>query len=442
MHSRILIAGTHSGCGKTTVTLALLSALKNRGIPLAAFKCGPDYIDPMFHRAVLGLPSHNLDPFFCGADGLCSLLSRHGEALSVIEGVMGYYDGVGPTGSYSTYEVAKKAATPVILVVNVAGLYQSAGAVLLGYSSFRSDSGIRGVIFNGASQSTYPAYRWAAEALGLLPLGFLPREAALEIESRHLGLFTANEVEGLSKKLLRLSELAEAHIDLAGVLALSREAPPLSAPPVLSAVPNRAVRIAVARDEAFCFLYEENLELLCALGAELCFFSPIRDARLPLGIQGLYLPGGYPELHLSALTHNTSMREDIKKAVESGLPTIAECGGFLYLHAHLDGLPMAGVIRADASRTARLQRFGYVTLTANRDNLLCSAGDSIRAHAFHYYESADCGDGFTADRPSGGSYPCAHGSASLYAGFPHLYFPSNPEFPKRFLERAFVYAAR
>ena len=441
MNDRILIAGTNSGCGKTTVTLALLAAFAAGGKPLSAFKCGPDFIDPMFHRRILGLPSYNLDPFFCNGSQLCSLLARGNGSLSVIEGVMGYYDGVGAQGAFSTCEVAQKTRTPVLLVVNTAGMHTSAGAILRGFRLFREENQITGVIFNNASPMTYASLRQLAEAEGLRPFGCLPRCAQISVGSRHLGLITADEISDWQEKLARLGQLAREHLDLDGIAALAASAPALAQADALVAAPAH-VRVAVAKDEAFCFLYEENLAALRQAGAEIVFFSPLRDRALPPDVGGLYLPGGYPELYAQALSKNAAMREAVRRAIGAGMPTVAECGGFLYLHDTLDGIPMVGVIHAAAVKTDRLQRFGYVTLQAGEDNLLCRAGATIRSHEFHYYDSADCGDGFRAEKPVGGkSWDCVHVSDTLYAGFPHLYLPSNPGFARAFADKAVAFAA-
>ena len=440
MNDRVLIAGTNSGCGKTTVTCALLRALNNRGINLQSFKCGPDYIDPMFHREVIGVPARNLDPFFSLPEQLRCQLGGAAGRVSVLEGVMGYYDGIGPAGDCSTCHVAQATGTPVILTVNVRGMYTSAGALIRGFRDFRPESGVTGVIFNQASPMLYGDLCKIAEDAGVKPLGYLPRAEEAVIGSRHLGLITAAEIADLQQRLDRLGQLAEQYLDLDGILALAAEAPELPKPQPVAPI-AQGVRIAVARDEAFCFLYEENLQLLEGLGCELVFFSPLRDEHLPRNVQGLYLPGGYPELHLAELSRN-SIRNEIRNAIETGLPTVAECGGFLYLHDTLDGAEMAGVIHAAAFGTKKLQRFGYVTLTAERDNLLCRTGESIRAHEFHYYDSEDNGSGFTAAKPSGKrSWPCVHTTETLYAGFPHLYFPANPAFAKNYVRKAATYAA-
>jgi len=439
--TRIMIAGTHSGCGKTTVTCAVLSALKARRPKVAAFKCGPDYIDPLFHREALGVPSHNLDPFFCSGGQLRSLLSAGGGAISVIEGAMGYYDGIGPAGEASSYACARATDTPVALVVDASGVYASAGAILQGYRDFRPGAAIRGVIFNNAPPQLYPGLCRLAEQAGVRPLGFLPRRPELSVGSRHLGLIAPGEIADIRAKLRSLGELAFRYLDLEGLAALAAAAPPLPA----AAVPPQPLaktRIAVARDRAFCFLYQENLELLESLGCALAYFSPLNDPALPERIGGLYLPGGYPELHVEALSNNTSMLRSIGEAVAAGLPTVAECGGFLYLHESLDDVPLAGVIRARAYKTRRLQRFGYCTLTAETDNLLCAAGDILRAHEYHYYESEDPGKGFMAAQPmSGRSWRCVHATDTLYAGFPHLYFYANPALAKAFVRKAAAYAS-
>lgn len=437
---RILIAGTHSGCGKTTFTTGLLWALKQQGHTLHAFKCGPDYIDPMFHRGAIGLHSGNLDPFFNTGEQLCARLS--GEGLAVIEGVMGYYDGIGTQGEGATYHVARETKTPVVLVVDARGQYTSAGAVLRGFMDFRPESNIRGVIFNNASPMLYRGLREIAEDAGTEPLGFLPGDARVSVGSRHLGLITAAEIKDLQEKLKTLGEIAGECIDIGRLLDLASLAPDLEEP-AAALTPLGSVRIAVARDEAFCFVYQENLDLLAALGCELAFFSPIHDTELPGDIGGLYLPGGYPELHLPALSGNTSMLACVRTAVMGGLPTIAECGGFLYLHDFLDGAPMAGVIHAGAYKTNKLQRFGYAVLRANENNLICPAGAEMRVHEYHYYESESCGNGFTARKPGGEKqWECAHATDSLYAGFPHLYFPAMPELAENFTRKAMEYAGK
>lgn len=436
--SRLLLAGTGSGCGKTTVTTALLRALQHRGVPLAAFKCGPDYIDPMFHTEALGVPSRNLDLFFVDETEVRGQLARHVPAngVGIIEGVMGFYDGVsGNTDTASAAHLARATDTPAVLIVRPRGQSLSLAAEIRGFRDFAPNT-LAGVILNGVSAGMYPFYRAIAEKAGLPVFGFLPPVPEAEIPDRHLGLVTAAEIGDLQMRLDRLADAAEQGLDLDGLLSLARTAPPLvdETAPIMPVV-DKPVRIAVAQDKAFCFYYADNFDVLRALGAELVPFSPLSDETLPDGVDGLYLGGGYPELHAAQLSANRTMRGSIRDAVLGGLPTIAECGGFLYLHRTLDGAEMANVIDADATLTKKLQPFGYVTLTARRDNLLCCAGGQIRAHEFHYAVSSNAGTDFNAVKPNGRAWACVHADETLYAGFPHQYFRANPAFAAHFVRR-------
>ena len=439
---RLLFAAPSSGSGKTTVVCGLLRALKNRGKAVRAFKCGPDFIDPLFHETVVGVPSGTLDLFFPPADQLRQLFCRHaaGAEISLVEGVMGYYDGLGAaTDRASSYEAAKALDAPVILVVDSRGQSLSALATLEGFLRFRPDSRIRGVIFNRMSEGVYAALRPEAEKLGVKPLGYVPKVPELMIESRHLGLVTPGEIEDLGQKLDALAALLEKTVDMDGLLTLAGSAPALDAPPVPPIPSMPRTKIAVARDEAFCFLYRDNLDLLEDCGAELLFFSPLRDAALPEGAQGLILPGGYPELYAKALSENESMLRSVREAIEGGLPCLAECGGFLYLHRELEDMagrqwPMVGVLDARAYRTNRLGRFGYITLTPKGNTAFLPAGESIRGHEFHYFESESCGDALRAQKPAGSrAWDCCHSRGNLLMGFPHLYYPSDPQLIERFL---------
>lgn len=434
---RIVLAGTNSGCGKTTLTCAVLQALVDRGMQVSSCKCGPDYIDPMFHSRIIGARSTNLDPFFFSPNTLRWLLAKNGRDrdVSVIEGVMGYYDGIGITDPRaSTYEVAQTTNSPVVLVVGVGGASLSVLAVIQGFLTLYPDNNIRGVILNRCSPMLYPAL---AEEIrrrfgpAVEPLGYLPAMPACSLESRHLGLVTAAEVADLREKLSLLSRQAQETIDLEGLLRLARSAEPLACTPL---VPEKQepVRIAVARDKAFCFYYEDSLDVLREMGAELVDFSPLSDAGLPENIHGLYLGGGYPELYTQELSENTTMRASIRAALEGGLPCIAECGGFMYLTEHIAGVPMAGFLSGGCADKGHLVRFGYVELTARRDNLLCRTGESIRGHEFHHWDADDSGDGFTARRLSGRSWNCVVATPTLYAGFPHFHFCANPAFARNF----------
>lgn len=435
---RLVLAGTHSGCGKTTVTCAVLQALVERGLSVGAFKCGPDYIDPMFHSRVIGAKSGNLDSFFFPDHTLRYLLARRSgdREVSILEGVMGYYDGLGlTTTAASTYEVASITESPVVLVVDAKGASLSVLAVMEGFLRFVPDSGIQGVILNRCSASAYPALRQAVERRfggRVRPLGFLPALPECTLESRHLGLVTADEVQDLRTKLHTLAVQAEKTLELDSLLALAHTAPALECGDETLPRREERVRIAVARDRAFCFYYEDSLMALTDLGAELVPFSPLADKALPQDIQGLYLGGGYPELYAQTLSDNVTMRRSIFAALEWGLPCVAECGGFMYLTERIGAYPMVGFLRGGSCDAGKLTRFGYVQLHAEEDSMLCAAGDTLPAHEFHHWDSDDTGHGFTAEKPSGRRWPCVHVSDTLYAGYPHFHFYAAPHAAVRF----------
>ena len=432
---RLVVGGTGSGCGKTTVVCAILQALKNRRHSVASFKCGPDYIDPMFHSEIIGAPSTNIDLFFSDESAARSLFAKHAGELNVIEGVMGYYDGIAMDSEMaSTHHMARALNAPSILVVNVRGIALSAAAVVNGYLKLREPSGIRGVIFNNASAATYPSLKAAVEKeCGVPVYGYLPHDPEYALESRSLGLVTAQEVKDLRGKMQLLADQAEESIDLDGLIGLMQSQTPIEMEHSHTGKMGD-VRIAVARDKAFCFYYRDNLEMLEELGAQLIWFSPLEDKNLP-ACDGLMLGGGYPELHAEQLSGNRTMLDNIKAAVLGGLPTIAECGGFMYLTDSIEGEAMVGAIGTDCLNTEKLRRFGYITITADRDSLLLAKGQSIRGHEFHYFDADDPGQGLSAHKPSGRSWKCAHINDALYAGYPHVYFPSNPEVAKRFIKK-------
>ena len=434
---RLLIAGTNSGCGKTTVTCAILQALVNAGVPIAAAKCGPDYIDPMFHREIIGAKSSNLDPFFFDDDTLRFLLAQNGAGkdVTVIEGVMGYYDGIGLDSSRaSTFEVAQRTESPVVLVLNAKGAGLSVLAVLDGFLHFATENRIRGVILNGCTAMSYPTLaRAIEERFGVRACGFLPQMPDCSLESRHLGLITAAEVNDLKEKMQRLAAKARETIDLNALLQIAKSAPPLTftSPDIPAA--GEHVRIGVARDRAFCFYYEDSLELLRRLGAELVPFSPLSDERLPEDLHGLYLGGGYPELYAERLEANAAIRASIRTAVERGLPCVAECGGFMYLTESIAGHAMVGALPGDCFDTGKLTRFGYITATAREGSLLCRAGEQVPMHEFHHWDTPLPGSAFLAEKPSGKQWRCAYATDTLYAGFPHFHFYAKPVMAQRFL---------
>lgn len=439
---RLLVAAPASSSGKTTVTCALLAALNRRGLNPCGFKCGPDYIDPMFHRSVLGVESHNLDLFFTSAPDLRKLFGNWcaGHGAAVCEGAMGFYDGVAFTHRASAWEVADTLELPVLLVVKPGGAAVTLAAQICGLRDFRPSSHLVGILLNQCSPELCRRLAPMLEQeTGLPVLGCLPRVEGAQVPSRHLGLQTAGEIENLEEQIGALADALEANADLDRLLRLC--AGPEEQRELPESVPPRAA-IAVARDEAFCFLYAETLEALERAGAELRFFSPLHDCRLPEGVGGIYLPGGYPELYARALADNRSMRGEIRLAVERGVPTVAECGGFLYLGQALtapDGQswPMAGVLPGEGIPKGKLVRFGYACLYAREDSLLFRAGESVPVHEFHHWDSTENGGAFTARKPgTDREWACGFATQTLYAAFPHLYFAGRPRLAQRFVAAA------
>lgn len=450
---RVLVAAPASGAGKTTFTCGLLRLLMRRGLAPLACKCGPDYIDPAFHAEVVGAPSRNLDLFFSSPDQVRWQAAgderTRGCGVAVIEGAMGFYDGIATSDEASAWDVARTTETPVLLLVDGRGRALSIAAVVGGFAAFRSPSNVGGVVLNRVSASTYLRLKEVIEReCGVEVLGYVPMLEDCSLESRHLGLVAASEVVDLRKRVDRIADALEGTLDVEGVLRLARSAPGLvCAAPAASASVEGSPVVAVARDAAFSFYYEDSLRALEQAGARLTFFSPLRDASLPEGACGLYLGGGYPELHARELAENASMLSAVRRAVEGGMPTLAECGGFLYLHRQLEDAdghvwPLAGVIDARAFRTSRLGRFGYITLTAHEDGLLCAAGEQMRAHEFHYWDSEQPGCAFTAKKPrSARSWECGISTPALYAGFPHIPLYALPAQTRRFVEACARYGA-
>ena len=449
---RILLAAGSSGSGKTLITCGLLEALVERGLKTASFKCGPDYIDPMFHSRVIGTKSRNLDTFFTGSEVTKYLLTRNARdcEIAVMEGVMGFYDGVaGTTTTASAYDLAKVTDTPVILIVNSRGMSVSLVAYVKGFLEYKKDSHIKGVIFNQMSPMLYPRMKkLLEEELGVAVLGYVPKVEDCVIESRHLGLVLPDEIPELKDRLHKLAGVLEETLDIDRILELAGEAPDL-----LDAKPesvtdfrlSEPVRIGVAEDEAFCFFYADNFRLLGEMGAEIVPFSPMEDKQLPDDLDGLLLYGGYPELNGKKLEQNTTMKDMIREKLKAGMPCMAECGGFMYLHEEMEGMDgnfyqMAGVIPGKAYRTPKLSRFGYVTLTQKKPALGMEDFGEIPAHEFHYFDSENCGGDFHAAKPeSKRGWDCIHGTDTMLAGFPHLYYYGNPEVPKAFLKKCLAY---
>ena len=488
-----MISAMNSGSGKTIVSCALMRAFARRGMTVAGAKCGPDYIDPMFHTRVLGVPSRNLDLFLQGEAGVRQTLSRIQGDILIMEGAMGFYDGINGTDASSAWNVAEVTGTPVILVLKPRGQSLTLAAQVCGMLAFRKPSRIAGLFLTDTRPSLYSHLKPILEQeTGLPVLGFLPPMEQAVIESRHLGLVTAAEIADLNARFDVISEELAKNTDLDWMIAIAGNEPWIVTAgydslseisgndsltefahldenshragsmteawkkteegqntllsdssarkdlPGTDAEGRKLCRIAVARDEAFCFYYQDNLDILAFAGAELVYFSPLRDEILPAA-DGLYLGGGYPELYLKELSENIKMRQNIYNAVQRGMPVVAECGGFLYLNQSVGEWPMTGVLPGEGFNSGRLKRFGYLSLQAEKDSLLFRAGEKIPAHEFHYYDSSCCGQDLLAEKPDGRSWPCGYATDTMYAGFPHLHFGGKTPMAERFVRAAAAY---
>lgn len=450
--SRIILTAISSGSGKTIVTCGLLKALKNRGLYPQAYKCGPDYIDPMFHTRVIGVPSENLDTFFMNEKQIKKLLAGNenkktdSKEIQVIEGAMGIFDGLGGVSSKgSVYDVACQTSSPILLLVDAKGMGPTMIAVIRGILEQDTEHLIQGIILNQISKGFYDTISpLLEEKTHLSVLGFIPKMQGIHLDSRHLGLKLPGEIIDLEDMVERIAKQIEESVNLDRLLEIAAKAPnfaDVAKDAKLNAVnpKQEPVRLAIAKDEVFCFYYEENLRLLQKAGVSLVPFSPIHDQKLPENISGILLGGGYPELRLQELCENISMRESIKKAIESGMPSMAECGGFMYLHDSIQdenavSYEMVGAISGECYNTGKLCRFGYVDL---------EIGDyRVKGHEFHYFDSSANGSDAIAVKPvSGKSWKFGYVSENHIWGYPHLYYGSCPKMVYDFVKEMRKYEA-
>lgn len=444
--NRIVIAGTHSGCGKTTISLGIMAALTERGKRVAPFKVGPDYIDPGFHAFVTGNSSHNLDSWLLSEETVKFLFQRNmkNHDIGVIEGVMGLFDGFGTEKDQgSTAHVSKIINAPVILVIDAKAMASSAAAVALGFKLYDEGVSVKGIILNRVSgKSHYDLLKTAIERDTKIPcLGYLPSNFDISLNSRHLGLIPAEEVDSLKEKIKMLTQMIEQHIDLDIFEEIA------ASPPVPSNVKNpcdeikgngNGIKLGIARDKAFSFYYQDNLKLLEEIGVELIPFSPLYDKDIPDGIHGLYIGGGFPEIFAKELQDNAEFRNSIRKYLENGLPAYAECGGLMYLTESIEDMGgnnynMVGFFPTKSKMTKRLQRFGYVEVhTESRVE--------IKGHEFHrsiietkpelnyYYDVFKIRNKEIVDRWKEGLI-----KKNTVAGYPHIHFYSNLDFVMEFI---------
>ena len=439
MNSRqpaLLLAGTQSGCGKTTVSLGIMAALTKEKMPVQPFKCGPDFIDPSLHRLVTGRLSRTLDVRMCGADYVQTLFARHAprHGISIIEGVMGLFDG----GNGSAARLAKLLGLPVILIIDVHAAAESAAAIIKGFESFDPEVQVAGVILNRVAGKGHRKLITAAAEKHCRTeiIGSLPHEGTVTLPSRHLGLLMGTEAH-LNQQ--RLVEMIEKNLDLDRLLKISRQAAPENPPPEApQPFPEPRVRLGVAWDDAFCFYYPDNLEMLKQAGAEIVLFSPLNDAALPDNLDGLYLGGGYPELHAPALTANASLRREIREFSRSGLPVYAECGGFIYLTEAIfdmqgDKYPMVGVYPVASRMRKQAGHLGYRRVEMQSNTTLGKRGSHCYGHEFHYSEidtmPADIGRGYLLDT----GQPEGFLVNNTLAGYVHLHWGRTPDTARSFV---------
>ncbi len=464
MSARIVLAGSASNVGKTTLATGMIAAFRRRGLAVQPFKVGPDYIDPPYHTHAAGLPSRNLDSWLVPHDRLraCFAHAARNADVAVIEGMMGLYDGQEYRGEAgSTAEVAKLLDAPVVVILDVSAQARSAAATALGFMRLDPALRVAGFICNrtGGPGHGRGVKESIEDATGLPVFGGVPQTDAVAIPERHLGLTPTGERGDLGPLIGALADLIAEHCDLDALLALARSAPPLAAtaedPSVfaeIGAADTEGERpvIAVARDRAFSFYYEDNLDLLRLAGAAIVPFSPLEDARLPDGAAGLYIGGGFPEMYAAELAANGALRREIRDAVATGMPCYAECGGLMYLTESLtDGAgerhPMVGLVPGRAAMGGRWPHIGYTTVRALRDTPLLRAGEQARGHEFHHstWEGVppDIPHAFIAQDARGGT-PAGYARGNLLASYIHLHFWGMPALAARFVARCGAYAEK
>lgn len=445
---RVVIAGTNSGVGKTTIVTGIVAYLHSLGYDVQPFKVGPDYIDPGFHAKAAGKSSYNLDTWMTSAERLPMAFKRmsHGADISVIEGVMGLYDG-GANGISSTADIAKSLKAPVILVLDCKSVGYSIAATALGFREYDRDVQIAGVILNRLGSDRHEQMvREVMEEIHMPVIGAFHRDELLKTPERHLGLTPVTETE--TDQLIRhMGEAAGKYIDIDALMKVARSAPALEIKSDDSRVTEKKVRIGIARDEAFSFYYPSSLEYLESLGAELVDFSPLRDTSLP-DTDGLIFGGGFPEMFLDELRDNTGIKTAIREAASRGMPIYAECGGLMYLCRRIAGFvgeqfEMVGLVPGICQMQKSLQRVGYVTGTVLRDSIIADAGDTLKGHEFHF-STLECGEDFPWAYSLQGTrqkegHPEGYVSRNVLASYLHLSFDGNPKAADKFIASCLAY---
>jgi len=436
-----VLAGTNSGCGKTTISIGLMALLKSRGIKIATFKAGPDFIDPIFHEHVTQAPSYNLDCFMMDNATNLSLFNKHSQKkdISIVEGVMGLFDGMGHNAKGSTAELAKDLDLPVILVINCKGLYQSVLAIVKGFSELDDKLNIKGVFLNNVSSE--PQYQFLKNLIEknshLKAIGYLPPDPEIALESRHLGLVQAEEVSDLDSKIEKIVSIFEKTVDTELLLKVATHNRTEEEYAGSNFTRLDGIKLGIAYDKAFRFYYKDNIELLEKQGAEIHYFSPLADTELPTDCNALYIGGGYPEVFANDLSKNKTLLENIKFQAESGMPIFAECGGLMYLCNAIETLngqshEMAGIFNCTAKMSKRLKRFGYAQLTYNKETCRC--------HEFHRSELIVNGNKnyqftYKLHKPDNQrNWECGLANKNVLGGYAHIHFYSDTAFTNKIFE--------
>ena len=443
---RVMIAAPRSGAGKTLLTCLLLKSLVLEQLKVSAFKCGPDFIDPMFHKRVLGISSKNLDTFFTDVKKTRKLFMESATKtdISVIEGVMGLYDGIGGTSEKaSSYDVARAIRCPIIMVCDVRGMGgMSLTAQLRGFLDYDRDKLVSAIILNGVNPGNYEhVARHIEKELSVPVIGYLPFNRNLKFDSRHLGLIMPDEVPEFNTTLEVAAAGFRQTVDFVKILEIAETAVDVEWETLRHRVPiEPLVNIGIAADEAFRFYYEDNLEILRDFGANLIPFSPIHDIQIPAGINGLIFFGGYPENYAEQLSANTTMLQSVRNAINSGMPSIAECGGFMYLGKSIEAqngktYPMVGAVDTKFYNSGKLVRFGYMSVTEKNTSFLGN-GKAIRGHEFHYYTCDANGSDCIGYKPiRGKTWDCVHVGENNWWGWPHLYYSSCATYAENFIRK-------
>lgn len=436
--SRIIISALGSGSGKTSFTMGLIRLLVNKGVVLSSYKCGPDYIDTMFHTKALNVTCRNIDLFLSDKNTVKNIIAES-DNLAIIEGVMGFYDGIAFTDECSTYHISMVTSSPVILVIDAKGKANTITALIKGIVDYKENN-IKGVVLNRVSKGSYGMYKKIIEEeLNIKVYGYIPEMKNCSLESRHLGLVTANEMKNIDEIINNIAITLEETVDYNEIIKTAELSQELEYEPI-NIEKIGSCKIGIAYDSAFCFHYKDNITVLEKLGAEIVYFSPLNDSSIIDCLDGLIFYGGYPELYLEQLASNKSFIQSLKNYYSKNIPIMAECGGYMYINKSINNIEVANLLEGDSIMRDKLQNFGYVYMETEKDSILGKKSTVLKAHEFHYSSMEQELSHCTMKKPlSKRSWKGCYLSDNLYAGYPHLYYLSNIDIAKNFIKSAIKY---